>query len=285
MANLAPTQIEQLQKIGAYLSQLRQDRGLSLDVVANQTFIRPTILQAIEAGLHQDLPQPIFIQGFIRRYGDSLGLDGKALAQEFSLTPTDINPIHGFLPDNGEVKPVASNGTKPPAAQQELAQPQITPRVRSLPRPRVARGGRQGVRFLGLGLGLALLALGWWWWKGWDSSSPVQSVAPSQSVSPVSMVKPTPSPAKPVAPVVVQTSLSDRSWLAVTADGQSLYEGIVPKGYVKTWTAQQSMLIKAGNAGAVNLTINGDKTVVMGKPGAVKTLTLRPESTAAVIVP
>ncbi|XGB43268.1 MAG: DUF4115 domain-containing protein [Nodosilinea sp. LVE1205-7] len=82
---------------------------------------------------------------------------------------------------------------------------------------------------------------------------------------------------------MVKISLSDRSWLTITADGKSLYEGMAQKGYLKTWAAQKSLMIRAGNAGAVGLTINGDRETMMGELGAVKTLTLTPSSTAATI--
>ena len=80
MAKLAPTQIEQLQSIGAYLRQVRQEQGLSVDMLANQIFIRPALLQALESGQDAALPEPVFIQGFIRRYAEALGLDGQAIA-------------------------------------------------------------------------------------------------------------------------------------------------------------------------------------------------------------
>ena len=90
MANLAPTQVEQLQRIGADLRQVRQEQGLSLDILANQIFIRPSLLQALETGRADQLPEPVFIQGFIRRYAESLGLDGRAISQEFTVMPPPV---------------------------------------------------------------------------------------------------------------------------------------------------------------------------------------------------
>jgi cytoskeletal protein RodZ len=191
VANLAPTQIEQLQKIGSYLCQQRQNQGLSLDFVANQTFIRPVILQALESGRYEDLPQPIFIQGFIRRYADSLGLDGKALSQEFSLVSPDLNPVYDVLSQERKVKGPISNGTAPVVSEQ-LAVPPESPQP---PLPAASSPRRSSTRpvsskpvipisaFLFLGLGLAVLGVGWFLWKGWgESVQSTSTVAPKENL-------------------------------------------------------------------------------------------------------
>ena len=303
MANLAPTQVEQLQKIGSYLRQLRQDQGLSLDFVANQTFIRPVLLQAIETGRYEDLPQPIFIQGFIRRYADSLGIDGKTLSQEFSLAPPDLNPLHDLLIHDGEARDGIGRGALPPPPVDTpvAVQPPPSPSPDSVaptpvrpPKQSPSQLGRRSPLSLSLGIGLAVLLLGGGWvlWKTWGGSPQSVSSDVSKETSPLPASQPASTPAttaaptpppKPVAPVVVQVTLSDRSWLTITADGKSLYEGMAQKGYLKTWTAKKSLMVRAGNAGAVSLTINGDRETIMGQPGAVKTLTLTPVSTAATI--
>ncbi|MFZ4639480.1 MAG: helix-turn-helix domain-containing protein [Nodosilinea sp.] len=299
MANLAPIQVEQLQKIGSYLRQLRQDQGLSLDFVANQTFIRPVLLQAIETGRYEDLPQPIFIQGFIRRYADSLGIDGKTLSQEFSLAPPDLNPLHDLLIHDGEARDGTGHGAPPPVDTPVPVQPPpspspdpVSPAPVRPPKQSPSQFGRRSPLFLSLGLAVLLLGGGWVLWKTWGGSPQSVSSAVSKETPPLPASQPasTPSttaaptpPPRPVAPVVVQVTLGDRSWLTITADGKSLYEGMAQKGYLKTWTAQKSLMVRAGNAGAVSLTINGDRETIMGKPGAVKTLTLTPGSTAAAI--
>ena len=118
MANLVPTQVEQLQRIGAYLRQVRQEQGLSLDILANQIFIRPALLQALETGREEQLPEAVFIQGFIRRYAEALGLDGKAISQEFVVTPPPVMDTPGLVTPaetNGAVTPEPAPIPTPPA--------------------------------------------------------------------------------------------------------------------------------------------------------------------------
>ena len=94
MANLNFSQKEQLKEVGSYLCQTRQNQGQSLDQIATAIYIRPTLLKAIEEGESAPLPEPVFIQGFIRRYGDALGLDGVTLSRKFSIdsVPTFTTP-------------------------------------------------------------------------------------------------------------------------------------------------------------------------------------------------
>ncbi len=90
MSRLNPEQAEQLKEIGAYLRLHRQEQSISTEEVAAKTFIQSRLLKALEEGQLEQLPEPVFIQGFIRRYADALKLDGAALAETF---PTGSLPI------------------------------------------------------------------------------------------------------------------------------------------------------------------------------------------------
>ncbi|WP_017301289.1 helix-turn-helix domain-containing protein [Nodosilinea nodulosa] len=82
-ADLASVQHATLQKVGAHLRQIRQEKSLSLEDIHQQTFIQPYTLRAIETGNLQQLPEPFYIRAFIQKYGSALGLDGTALAADF----------------------------------------------------------------------------------------------------------------------------------------------------------------------------------------------------------
>jgi len=80
--------------------------------------------------------------------------------------------------------------------------------------------------------------------------------------------------------VVVEVSLSDRSWLSVTADGETVFEGTSEAGFEETWTAEDTLVLTAGNAGGVEVSINGNEAVPVGQTGDVRTLTITPEMDA-----
>jgi cytoskeletal protein RodZ len=77
---LNQAQVEQLKEITTHLRQVRQEKSIRIEEIAAATLIRAGVLQALEEQRFEELPEPIFIQGFIRRYGDALGLDGNALS-------------------------------------------------------------------------------------------------------------------------------------------------------------------------------------------------------------
>ena len=102
MTSYSTVQKSQLSHLGNLLKQKREEQGRSLEDISLRTYIRPQMLRAIEAATVEDLPQPIFVQGFIRRYGESLGLNGAELAQQF--------PVHS-VPDTP--RPSVANSSRP----------------------------------------------------------------------------------------------------------------------------------------------------------------------------
>lgn len=81
--DFAAIQQSSLQKIGAHLKQIRQEKSLSLDDIYQQTFVQPYTLRAIESGHLRQLPEPFYIRAFIKKYASALGIDGAALAADF----------------------------------------------------------------------------------------------------------------------------------------------------------------------------------------------------------
>lgn len=309
MANLAPTQIEQLQSIGAYLRQVRQDQGLSLDVLANQIFIRPALLQALETGHDAQLPEPVFIQGFIRRYAEALGLDGKAISQEFVITPAEVVPTPVSVTPTAKPPAQPATSTRSTASADPsipapvpvaapVSPPEPAPvQVMEKPRPVVRPSTDPSFAFpLWLALGAGALLVGGLLWAvlGRDPDparvttppDPTEAVDPSAETEPEAApiaVDPEPEPEPPVAleaPIVVTISLRDRAWMSVVADGRTVYEGTSEQGYEETWTAQNSLVFRTGNAGGVALSVNGGEPVVLGQSGVVRTVTLSPDSNA-----
>jgi len=77
---LNEAQLEQLKEISTHLRQVRQQKSIRIEEISEKTMIRLGVLEALEHERFEELPEPIFLQGFIRRYGDALGLDGNALS-------------------------------------------------------------------------------------------------------------------------------------------------------------------------------------------------------------
>lgn len=92
MTKFSAAQQSQLAQIGAFLRENREKQGKSLQDIAINTYIRPQLLNGIETGNPDMLPEPIFVQGFIRRYAENLGLKGIELAQQFTVNSIPSTP-------------------------------------------------------------------------------------------------------------------------------------------------------------------------------------------------
>lgn len=68
--------------IGGRLRAAREAKGLSLQDVANQTRIPVRHLQHVEQEQWDDLPAVTYCVGFVRAYGNAVGLDGSELGRE-----------------------------------------------------------------------------------------------------------------------------------------------------------------------------------------------------------
>ena len=281
MKGLDAFQIEQLEQIADYLHDQRQRQSVSLDKVAQETFIPLRLLQALENKEIDRLPEPVYIKGFIRRYGDAIGLDGSEIADAFPIEPAPI--------------------------VQEFSEAQVEPPIQ-VPEPSRTRFKSSSETSLnwkpylpyglaGLGIAAFIGAIAWAGSTvfkpstssvatdpGKSSTATTQPTAPSTtsssdkdinsaSLPPASSTDASKEDAATAeassTPVQLDISLTDRSWVEVVADGKVQYEGILPKGEQRTWKAQKNITIRAGNAGAVVASYNQGEAKPLGKAGQV----------------
>ncbi len=88
------TQLElsaKLAAIGAQLKQMRENKSLTLDEVQASTLIPKSHLQAIEEGNLDVLPELVYVQGFIRKYGRAMGM--VEIGTELTPDPQPTPPV------------------------------------------------------------------------------------------------------------------------------------------------------------------------------------------------
>jgi cytoskeleton protein RodZ len=276
MKGLDAAQADQLRQICEYLSYQREQQGISLEKISNQTYIPLRVLRALDSLQFEQLPEPVYIRGFIRRYADVLGLDGTEIADAFPVEPVVPDPL--------------------PEAVAEFPDP-AQPTVYESERPE-RRSGRSAFPLRSLllaGAGVAVLlgaiALAMNLFKqpapapeivtspgtelpSESPSTPTQagsSPAPSLQAPPsvAATASPTPSVTAASTPVKADISLTGRSWMQVVADGKTAFEGTLGQGEQRSWQAQKKLVITAGNAGAVVLSCNQGAAKPLGKAGEV----------------
>lgn len=70
-------------EIGQALKDARRRVGMEIAEAEDRTKIRARYLRALEAEDWEALPAPAYVRGFLRTYGQMLGLDGEMLADQF----------------------------------------------------------------------------------------------------------------------------------------------------------------------------------------------------------
>ncbi|MEM6255788.1 MAG: RodZ domain-containing protein [Cyanobacteria bacterium P01_D01_bin.156] len=243
-------QQEQAIALGKVLRDAREASGLSLDELAAKVLVRPRLLLALEEADTSELPEPVYVQGIIRRYGDQVGLDGKALAQHYVTVPAPKGGGRSWSREAVQLRPYHLY-----AAYVVLIAVSVSSlsylMQRAIPQ---------------------------------DSAEPVLDPAaveqltlqpqPSTEAAPPA---PTEEPQlAPEAPIVIDAKVVQQSWVRVTTDGEEAYEGILQEGTERSWTAEEFLTIRAGNAGGVILSYNQGTTKPMGKPGTVVEQTFKP---------
>ena len=116
-------------------------------------------------------------------------------------------------------------------------------------------------------------------------TDPTSSAPASPSASPT----PTPSGGggsavaqAPRGKVTVVLVATDRSWVQVTTNtGQELFQGLLQRGAQKTFTDKTRLKLVIGNAGGVDLTVNGTEIGAPGDKGQVARVQFTPQDPAA----
>src|ERR1043165_1168319 len=70
--------------LGEKLRQARDERGISISEVAEQTRISPMYLELIENDDYRTLPGGIFNKGFVKSYAKYVGIDEQEALQDYA---------------------------------------------------------------------------------------------------------------------------------------------------------------------------------------------------------
>jgi cytoskeleton protein RodZ len=100
-------------QVGAYLREMRERRGISLDEISRQTRVPARYLEALEKDCLADLPAPVFVRGYIRAYCQVLGeAPEHALARHDALAGTLPPPVRPAPPAAGAANPAAARSAE-----------------------------------------------------------------------------------------------------------------------------------------------------------------------------
>ncbi|MEO7201723.1 MAG: RodZ domain-containing protein [Candidatus Tumulicola sp.] len=235
--------------LGERLREAREARGLSPSEVSEKIRIRTVYLIAIEEENWRAVGAPVYIRGFLRTYARFLGLDPEEVVAQFGE----------LEPGNAASEPQYVVG---PPARRNHALTWIAACVAVLLVAFVAYNAltmhRQG-----------------------QEPAVATAASPSPEAPPTGGTTATFAPAKatvaghPATPTPgpggrrsIALVLSAPSWLRVTVDGSVRMEGTFPAGTSKTFQGRAAS-IRVGNAGGVDVWVDGKNVGALGKTGDV----------------
>ena len=284
--SLKDLQSQTLQELGEYFFHCRQQQNLSLEQIAASTKIQRRLLEAIEKGDLDRLPESVYIRGLLSRFADAMGLPGRELAAKFPLELShadsrffinlplgQLQPLHLYLlyiflifsAINGlsALMPRSSSSfatTNAPATEAAL------PVILDQDLYEGVSGSTESDRFFKSEFWSASALKSAFPLTQSLNMSPGQAFAVNQNLL-RQLPKPLPQSSKPVQ---VSIQLKQQSWIKVFVDNEAQFEGILSDGATRTWTADQNVTIRAGNAGGVWAAFNGSAPKPLGEPGAVE---------------
>ena len=236
-----------MSSLGLRLRELREAKGASLDDIARSTRVGRRHLEALESDSWGELPAPVFVKGFIRAYCEFLdAAPGEALGLYREATGEPVTPegVQGVT----RVQPIRRAG----------------PLLVSL------------VLFIALGVSLFVLRI------GLKTSPPQPPAAPleTQSAVPAQRVAALTGGPQPAGQRLLVRAV-EATWIRVQVDEGQVAEELLQPGAVREWSAVRRFVITVGNAGGLEVDLNGRRIPPLGSRGAViQRLVLPSESQA-----
>lgn len=281
-----------LELIGQKLKAAREAQGLSLRQIYERTKIPINHLQAIDSGLPDDLPEPVYVSGFIKLYAECIGLDGQVLSDEYRRSASSAG--NGKNNKQASAQPVYMTAEYLKHARID----QRPPSWKLWPFWAVTA----------VAVIIVVSAISNYSRNPMQTDSGVQSLQQSEenirSSGQSNITAPT--PANPTTastgtststttdantstePGKVALSATQHVWLEVKrlSNDEDLYRGYLEQGDKKEFQDSQGLRVRAGNAGSVSVEFKG-KIEPFGQPGKVfeRTFTFANQAATGTAVP
>jgi len=275
-----------MNSVGRILRSARERQGRDLSEIADELCLTQQYLRAIEEDDVKSLPGAFFYKNFVRQYAAILGVkESEIHAGVQSLAAAAEEPVQ-------------------PGA---LVQPPVRPMD-----PIVADNNRSYFAHTRLGMSVAALAVALlacsgfyaWWSRPAEAAVAKRSLPPviqpqvQPVVQPVQQELPAQTDALPVDTavnaqvtavaesqtvdginhVVLNLSATEKTWLSISSEGKRLFSGFLEPSQTKTLTGLDAARMTVGNAGGIEVRLNGKPIGPIGKSGQVRTVVFTPDN-------
>ena len=230
--------------LGEFLQKAREDAGFSVDELAHIVNLRPGLIKAMESNDFLPCGGDTYARGHIRNISQITGINPQELLELYDAEHSvDSRSIHSQLVDNNAAAIRSEN--------RKLSW-------------KVLAGASLSIVVL---IGVAQFAISAIDSEPAATSMVVEEVEPSQT--------PTSSPTASAAPTATASTISNELTLTIAATrgnsnidvvigGASVYKGPLFQGESKSFVGETSISVYLGNAGDLDLTLNGEKLAPLG---------------------
>lgn len=280
--------------LGDLLRETREQKNLSLEDAEKGTNIRKLYIKAIEDGNYDKLPGEVFLKGFMKTYAKFLGLDGQKIIEQYKAEKSGVK----LLPNNDEktIEAEQSQPAEKTTVEADLKkeekiekQPEKTtvdkPSTKPVPNidnfneskkyleTKNSSGSKKNVFIIVIIIILIIVgAVAFLSNQGSDNQPAADTQPTTEQTQPQQQQAQQPAPAPaPVSGSDVSATFSQDCWTEVKVDGNTVLSETVKAGSSLNWKGNNQVEVTVGNAGAVDITFNGQPQGKMGDVGAVVT--------------
>jgi cytoskeleton protein RodZ len=230
--------------LGDFLRGARESAGLSIDELSEITSIRPGLIREIEKNNFINCGGDTYARGHLRNIAPKISVDVQILIDLYNEEhSTESRKIHDMLVEN--------NVTKLPTERKTLSWKPLA--IASIVVLAAIAGGQIII----------------------SNSKTIVTPTISASPTPTSVATPTAEPT-PQAQATVSTDATGEMKLTIAAtrgnsnihvvsDGKNLFKGPIFQGDSKSFSAPTSISVYLGNAGDLDLTLNGEELAPLGE--------------------
>lgn len=246
-----------MDRIGEIFREARIAQGVTLEQVEEKTMVKKRYLEAIENEEWSKLPGKVYAKGFLRSYARFLKLEEQPIIDLFDL---HVKSEPSLIP--------AKQSTKEPGRRKNIE---------------LNRRPKTGMILVFCLIALVLFMGVRWFLDGPEGNLPqppeVMEPAGPGTVTPEVPEEPIEPNEEPVEPRndmdLVIMAQEAPCWLRLVHNGELLYEGTLSPGEKLEFTKLERVTMTAGNAGAIEITINENVIDALGDFGQVVTRSIQ----------
>ncbi len=280
--------------IGEKLRRQRLQNKVSIEKIALDTKIGVRLLEAIEAEQFEKLPGGVFRKSFVLQYAQALGIQPDEIAN-------DLQNLRHF----DEVPAI-------PTADMLKGHDRKSGSLFNLGG---GNGSTLGSLLAAVGVIMACALIYAWWQTPREATTKVETVAanrapdsraasassapaptpsasqsdaPAMNQSPAAAVSQTPATPSSQAPAMSTASPSDgaavrvgviadeKTWVSISSDGKNVFSDALEPRETKMIEASAKVRLLVGNAGGIEISLNGKPIGPIGPKGQIRIVELTP---------